>query len=52
MLTLTGIILEPRTASGLVLGFAYIRYGVEVAILSHAITDSAIFVFVAILARL
>jgi hypothetical protein len=47
----TGVLLDPRTISGVVLGYAYSHYGLETAILAHAIGDSAIFALVALFAR-
>ena len=46
-LSLTGVVLEPRTISGIVLGYAYMKYGLETAILAHAIGDSTIFALAA-----
>ena len=41
-LSLVGVMLEPRTLSGVVFGYGYIRYGLEVAIMTHMMFDGAI----------
>jgi hypothetical protein len=46
------VILEPCTIGGVILGYAYIRYGRERAIITHAICDASIFALVALFARL
>jgi len=51
-LSFSGVVLDPRTISGVVLGYAYIRYGLDISIMTHALADSAIFVMAATFARL
>ena len=50
-LSLTSVMLEPRTISGVVLGFAYVRFGLETAIMTHAINDASVFALAALFAR-
>lgn len=50
-LSLRGVMLEPRTLSGVILGYAYIRYGIETTIITHALSDGAIFGLAAFFAR-
>jgi len=51
-LSFSGVMLEPRTISGVILGYVYIRYGLETAIMTHALGDASIFALVALFARL
>ena len=51
-LSFSGVMLEPRTISGVILGYAYIRYGLDTAIMTHALGDASIFALVALFARL
>jgi hypothetical protein len=51
-LSLTGVMLEPRTVGGVILGYAYIRYGLESAIMTHALGDALIFVLLTLFAKL
>ena len=44
--------LEPRTVGGVILGYAYIRYGLESAIMTHALGDALIFVLLTLFAKL
>jgi membrane protease YdiL (CAAX protease family) len=50
--SLAGVILEPRTVGGLFLGYAYLRYGLECAIMMHAFSDASIFALATLFARL
>jgi hypothetical protein len=50
-LSFTSVMFEPRMVSGLVLGYAYMHYGLETAILAHAIGDGAIFALASLSAR-
>lgn len=50
-LSLIGVLLEPRTISGVILGYAFIRFGLETAIMAHAIGDASILALAALLAR-
>lgn len=48
-LSIIGVMLDPRTVGGLVIGYAYITYGLETAILTHVIGDSAVLALAALL---
>ena len=50
-LSLWGVMLEPRTISGVILGYAYLRYGLETAIMTHALGDASIFALAALFAK-
>ncbi|HVN30326.1 MAG TPA: CPBP family glutamic-type intramembrane protease [Candidatus Binataceae bacterium] len=50
-LSLIGIVLEPRTIGGLIGGYAYFSYGLEVAVMTHAIYDATISITVALLSH-
>jgi membrane protease YdiL (CAAX protease family) len=51
-MSLASVILEPRTIGGLFLGYAYVRYGLECAIMMHAFGDASIFALATLFARL
>ena len=49
--TFAGALLDPRTVAGFIFGYGYIRYGLEVAIIAHAIYDGAISTAVSVFAH-
>ncbi len=48
--SVAGLLLDPRTISGVILGYAYLSFGIETAIMTHALGDMSIFAMAALFA--
>ena len=51
-LSLLAVMREPRTISGVILGYAYFSYGLDTAIMTHALFDASISTLAAVFARI
>jgi hypothetical protein len=51
-LSLLNVVREPRTVSGVVFGYAYLNYGLDTSIMTHALFDASISALATVFARL